>query len=274
MKFKFIFILFNIIITVFFIFIWLFPLISFGNNFTLVFWKQNWYLGLIIILILAGLNVFYALNHRLFSLLEKEDWPALALYLEERIFGRGRYSPRLVRLLANTYLVLSDSPAVLSLENKIALIKPELLERNALVFGAARILIKDYSGAADFFSSQMKSPAALNTQGRWLQFYRGFSLLLDKRAEDAAPDFTILVSESADALLTGLSAYFLAEIISRALQEQRTRLLAFADLGKGRLRETLKTQDAWNREVSKVQNEIHTAMLTKYLTEAGRWLYG
>jgi hypothetical protein len=274
LKFKYIFILFNVIIIFFFIFICLFPLISFGVEFTLAFWRQNWYLSLIIIFILAGFNVFYFLNRPLFSLLEKEDWPALTLYLESSIFGKGRYSPRLVRLLANTYLVLSDSPAVLNLENKIALIKPDLLERNALIFGAARILVKDYSGAAEFFSSRMNSPLALKTQGRWLQFYRGFSLLLARRTEDAASDFTVLASESADALLTGLSAYLLAEIIGKALPEKRTRLLASADLGKGRLKEILKTQDAWNREVSKVQTDIHTAMLTKYLNEAGLWLYG
>ncbi|MDL2230060.1 hypothetical protein LJC14_07420, partial [Treponema sp. OttesenSCG-928-L16] len=80
------------------------------------------------------------MNRRLFYLLEREDWPALVQYLEGKVMRGGNYSPRLVKLLANTYLVLSDPRSVMALERKLAAAKPALLDRNALVFGAARIL--------------------------------------------------------------------------------------------------------------------------------------
>jgi hypothetical protein len=171
-----------------------------------------WPLALLLFLILCGWNVFYVTNRRLFSLLEREDWPALAEHLEQRIFRRGRYFSPLVRLLANSYLVLSDFAAVQALENKTAIAKPALVAENALVFGAARILSKNYGAAARFFAEQIGQDKGKNAGVKhWLEWYHGFALFLDGQYAPAAEEFKALALSSADALITALAAFFLAE---------------------------------------------------------------
>ena len=97
---------------------------------------------------------FFGYNWKLFSLLEREDWPALAHYLEDRVVRKGRWNSRLVKLLANTHLVLSDASAVIELEMKAAAAKPAVLSKVALVFGVARVLKNDPSGAVAFFAAR------------------------------------------------------------------------------------------------------------------------
>ncbi|MDR1898412.1 MAG: hypothetical protein LBQ55_00200, partial [Treponema sp.] len=207
MKFKSIFIIFNIITIIFLLIIGLMPLVMLGPGFVRIFWRSGWPLILILVLALVLLNAFYLSRRRLYRLLEREDWPALADYLESAVIRRGRYSPRLVRLLANTYLVMSDSAAVNSLEARVAAAKPALLETDALVFGAARILGGDLAGAAKFFAARLEKARGGNRE--WVRWYYGFSRLLNRQFKEAAEEFKALAAVSSDALITGLSSYFL-----------------------------------------------------------------
>ena len=203
MKFKFIFILFNIIIVVFLLFIFIFPIFILGRDFSFSFWGISWPVALFLVLLLFAINLFYVYNRILFRLLEREDWPALAQYLEERVISRGRYSRQLVKLLANTYLVLSDPHSVINLEKKLSLAKPALIDTNSLIFGIARILAGDSKGAAAYFSHRVTLPKNENPQ--WIEWYRGFSCLLGEEFEISANSFLITVSESRLPLLIGLS---------------------------------------------------------------------
>jgi hypothetical protein len=237
---------------------------------------MSWPLALVLVVFLTGLEFFYFSNYRLFSLLEREDWPALAQYLEGRVIRKGRYSPHLVRLLANTYLVLSDSASVMSLENKTALAKPALVESNALVFGAARILGKDIAGAVNFFSVRLNAkPGKLRReQAQWLRWYYGFALLLDRRFASAADQFMPLAEEADDALVAGLSAFFLNDTLKRVLPERSLELKAAALDGQERVKRSLRTREDWNKEAAKIETEVHAAILYKNLGDAARWIYG
>ena len=190
MKFKFIFILFSATLLLFIAVLVLLPPIIFGPSFSGMFWKINWPFVVVLVLLLIVFSTFYFINRQLFLLLEKEDWPALVRYLEDRVIQKGNYSPRLVRLLANSYLVLSDSAAVMSLENKTAIAKPSLVDANVLVFGAARLLGNDISGAIRFFAVRrdIKKPGLRD----WVRWYHGLALLLDHRFEEASDEFSLL----------------------------------------------------------------------------------
>ncbi|MDR2371067.1 MAG: hypothetical protein LBD71_06275 [Treponema sp.] len=272
MKFKSIFIIFNIF-TVFFLLIIVFlPLFILDADFAGGFWRSAWPLGAVLVLALAVLDIFYALNSKLYRLLEREDWPALADYLESKVIRKGRYSPRLVRLLANTYLVMSDSGAVMSLENKTALARPSLIEKNALIFGAARILGGDTAGAAAFFSVRLDKGALKGGDALWVRWYYGFSLLLSRQFNKAAALFKVLVFESSDALIAGLSAYFLSDTLRKNAEDPLDCKEA-AEEGRKRIRESLKTAAGWRKEISRIETEIHAAILRKYLIEAGNWLF-
>ncbi|MDR1105553.1 MAG: hypothetical protein LBL44_04280 [Treponema sp.] len=272
MKFKSIFIIFNILIVFFLLIMMFMPLLVLGPGFSAGFWRSAWPMGAVLVAVLLFLDVFYALNSRLYRLLEREDWPALADYLESKVIRKGRYSSRLVRLLANTYLVMSDSAAVLSLENKTALARPSLVEKNALVFGAARILSGDTAGAVNFFSRRLEKEAGKGSDAQWVRWYYGFSLLLSRQFDKAAPVFRSMVFESPDALVTGLSAYFLSGTL-RKNAEDPLGCAEAAEEGRKRVRESVKTLSLWKKETARLETEVHAAVLRKYFDEAGNWLF-
>jgi hypothetical protein len=269
-KFKYIFIILNLTLFVFISILALMPLFLAGTP-GLTSWQTNLPFVLFLKLILIAFNAFYFINRRLFFLLEKEDWPALVRYLEDRIIQKGRYSPRLVRLLANSYLVLSDSAAVMSFENKVAIAKPALVDANVLLFGAARILGKDISGAIRFF--EVRKNTAKSETRDWVRWYYGFSLLLSRQTEKAAAEFSLLAQLSKDAVITALSSYFLEDTLSRALPEHGPELQSISKRGSERVLKALPRQKDWEREVSRLSAEIHAAILSKYMKETGRWLY-
>ena len=271
MKFKFIFLLLSITLLLFFVILVVLPYFMLGSSFSGSFWRQNWPLIPVWAFLFIGFNIFYFTNRRLFLLLEKEDWPALVRYLEDRIIQKGRYSSRLVRLLANSYLVLSDSASVMSLENKAAIAKPAIVDANALVFGTARILGKDISGALRFFETRKdRSKPGIR---EWMRWYYGFALLLNRQFEESAAEFSFLARVSKDAVIAALSSYFLSETIPRVLGENGPELLKISSEGRERVKKALPTLNDWKREISRLSTEIHAAALSKYMEETGQWLY-
>jgi len=278
LKFKYIFIIFNVIIVIFIALLLIVSFTVLKQGLAAAFLRSSWPLIALLAAMLIILDCYYYINRRLFYLLEREDWPALVQYLESEVFRKGRYTRRLVQLLANTYLVLSDSRSVVSLENKVAVVKPAFIEENALVFAAARLLSGDTAGAANFLADRMgiaKEGGAkvLRTKVLWIRFYYGLALLLDRHFPEAADQYMILCAESRDAAVTGLSAYFLSETISAFLPLRREELFLASEEGRKRVLKAFPGSAKWNRELSRLQNEIHTAILTVYINKATEWLY-
>ena len=271
MKFQSIFILFNIILVFFIAIICLSPALIPGADSIASFWRYNWILLFVLASVLISFDSFYLMNRRLYDLLEKEDWPALIHYLEDKILRQGKYSKRLVKLLANTYLVLSDSPAVMSLEAKAAMVKPSLVDENALVFGTARILGRDIPGAIRFFEAKLD--IAKPGLRQWIHWYYGFALLLNYQYEKALDEFSSLVKVCDDGVITGLSAFFMGTTLRKYLPEMKSLLEFTAQEGRDRVLKALPQLKDWDRETTKIKSEIHTAVLAKYMEKTGLWLY-
>lgn len=271
MKFKYIFILLNVTLFAFLAILIVMPLFFANSGTAGIAWQTNLPFVTFLAVVLIAFNTFYYINRQLFLLLEREDWPALARYLNIRVTEKGRYSPRLVRLLANCYLVLSDSAAVMSLENKVAIAKPALVDANVLLFGSARILGDDIFGAMRFFDLRRKT--AKGALREWVRWYYGFTLLLNRQVEAAAEEFSLLAQVSKDAVITGLSSFFLMDTLSHALPDQQGKFQEIAKQGGERVRKTLPLQKDWDREISRLSEEIHAAILSKYMQETGIWLY-
>jgi hypothetical protein len=287
LKFKFLFLFFNFIIVAFLLIIVFMPLILLGTE-GANFWKESfrnslWPLLVLLIVALIVLDVYYWSNRTLFRLLEREDWPALVEYLETRVLRQGHYSGHLVRLLANTCLVMSDSGAVRNLENKLALVRPALVTRNALIFGVARILGKDYEGALRFFAAHDKGfdrsgtpfPLSLpffdtGRSNQWLAWYHGFSLLLEWRFAEAADKFRPLALEAPDPVVAALAAWFLGDNLAGLVGGTCAEDAAAA---RERIRGALAGRKAWEREVAKTETELHTALIRRYINDTGNWIY-
>jgi hypothetical protein len=221
-------------------------------------------------LLLAGIGMYFIINYRLLSLLEREDWPALAYYLEQKIIVKNHYNVRNVRLLASSYLVISDYSSIQKLENKALLVKPSVIDKNVLIFGAARVLSGNHKDAVAFFRTRLDKCPEKDRQ--WMRWFLGFSYLLSGAFTQAEPELSSLAVSCDDAVITGLSAYFLDNSLAKnSLKPDECR--AAAENGRSRIVKVIKNAAKWKKEVDKTGAEIHTAIIRKYIDEAGNWLF-
>jgi len=270
LKFKHLIIIFSAIIIVIVLITSLLPLIISGHGSAVTFKYITLPLIIFMAVLLICMSIFFFINYRLFSLLEREDWPALAYYLEQKIYVKGRYSDRYVRLLASSYLVISDFSAVLKLENKILTAKPSLISKNVLIFGAARVLNGNHHEAVLFFKNYLEKCGQNDKQ--WMQWFYGFSQLLNGNFRQAEPEFSSLAVTSDSILITGLSAYFLRNTIEKHSSDSK-KCSEMAENGRERVRNSLNSHENWQREKEKLRAEIHIAIISKYINEAGKWIF-
>jgi hypothetical protein len=221
-------------------------------------------------LLLIVMSIFFFFNYRLFLLLEREDWPALAYYLEQKIYVKNRYSARNARLLASSYLVISDFQSVLKLESKALLVKPSVVNKNLLIFGAARVLSGNHTEAAAFFKSHLAKSGKKEKQ--WVRWFCGFSQLLGGAFAQAEPDFSSLAVSSDNVLITGLSAYFLQNSVEKHSQNPQ-KCHETAEIGRNRVIKAINNAENWKNETEKMGTEIHVAIIRKYIDEAGKWIF-
>ena len=271
MKFRTIYILFNVVVVISFLFVFLLPFFLLGPEYSLEFWKGNWYLALVFLLVIAALNVFFAANWKIFTLVEKEDWSSLSVHLVDKIFNKKRYSSRHVGLLVNAYLLQSDVEGIQRLENELAANRLDLLKRNAVLFGVTRLLRNRPEEASEFLKPFLDSKGAEARE--WLRFDYAFSLALQKRFVEATPFLTEGL-ESKDAVLCLLSAYLVGSLAaaSAATEDNQNELKARAEATRASLKKRFSNQ-RWNREVERAKGEIHIVVLSKLIDDAGRWLF-
>jgi hypothetical protein len=271
MKFRTIFILFNVVVITSFLFIFFLPFALLGPGSSLAFWKGNWFLALVFLALIAGLNSFFLLNRKTFVLVEREDWGALSAHLVGLMFPRSRFTAGRVRLLVNAYLLQSDIGGIERLEAELAAKRPDVLRKNALLFGVTRLLRGNPAEAEAFLAPYI---GARDAEARdWLRFDYGFSLVLQKKYAQATP-FLEEGSSSRDAVLCLLAAYLLGSVGAAAAGDERekTALAAKAEAARARLRKRYAIAK-WSREVERAKSEVHIVVLSKLIDDAGRWLF-
>jgi hypothetical protein len=271
MKFRTIFILFNVVILVSFLFIFLLPLLLLGPGASLTFWKGNWYLAILFLALIAGLNSFFLVNRKTFLLVEREDWGGLSAHLVGLMFPKGRFNSSRVRLLVNAYLLQSDIAGIERLEAELVAKRPDILRKNALIFGVTRLLRNKPAEAEAFFASYLD---AKDVESRdWLRFDYGFSLVLQKKAQ-AALSFLEEGTASRDAVLCLLAAYLLGSVGAADAADEAAKAAAVskAEVVRVRLRRRYSSAK-WSREVERAKSEVHIVILSKLIDDAGRWLY-
>lgn len=77
---------------------------------------------------------------------------------------------------------------------------------------------------------------------------------------------------SDDALITGLSAYFLdTSLANNSLKPEECRTVA--KIGKDRVLKAIKNINDWKKEASREATDIHITIIKKYIYSAGDWLF-
>jgi len=269
-KFKYLLVAFIIFIISILLVTVLLPSILIGPEFTLNFSNIILPIIIIIILIILGLSIYIFSNYRLLLLLEREDWPALAYYLEQKIYVQNRYNARKVRILSSTYLIISDYNALFKLENKMLLAKPAIIKKNALIFGAARILSGNYAEAAVFLKTQLQKNKVQEED--WIRWYYGFSNLLGGTFSQAEAEFLSLIVSSRNPIVIGLSAYFLTNSLAKNSSNSKDCLVA-AEKGREKVIKKLKKARNWKKEIKKMENDIHIAIIRKYIELTGNLIF-
>jgi hypothetical protein len=271
MKFRTIFILFNVVILTSFLFVFFLPIFLLGLGSWEGFWKGNWYLALVFVALIFGLNAFFVINRKTFLLVEKEDWGELSAHLVSLMFPKSRFRSSRVRLLVNAYLLQSDVAGIERLESELSSKRPDLLRKNALLFGVTRLLRNRTEDAEAFLRRYLDSKDVESLA--WLRFDYGFSLVLQKRLAEALP-YLEEGSSARDPILSLVSAYLLGSVgaASAGDEAERKALSAKAEETRERLRKRY-TRARWSKEVEGSKSEVHIVILSKLIDDAGRWLY-
>ncbi len=266
MKFKAIFSLFNGVLIVSFLMIFLMPLFLLGQEYFSMFWSRNWIIAVVFVLTLAALNTYFFMNWGLFKHLEKEDWPRLVSFLEDRILTRGQTRKMYIRMLLNAYLITSNTEGIRALEEYLKKKRPALIDAFSVQFGIPYLLMKDPAVSEGRFK-EMLGTERISDRG-WIRWNRAFSLIQLGRRDEARAELSGVLDTEREPVLRMLSLYLLdacagqdAETAKR-VEERRVSL-----------RSAVKDSDM-DKRIEKAAENVQVVILSKIVQDARSWLYG
>ncbi len=269
MKFKVLFVVFNIVLFFSFLTVFFLPFFILDGSYMREFWAKNWYFCLIFLLILGIVNAAFILNWKILTFLEKEDWPALARFLEIEVFDRARLSSRKVRLLADSLILLGDFAAIHKLERLLAEKKPRLLGTLGTRFASAYLLEGNHAETFRFASEHEHDTGA---NGDWLSFYAGFARHLEKKFPEAAERTISLAANARDPMVTALAGYLCGELLPRALPDRAAELSQAGASAKARV-SARYSRAAWDRYLEDEKTEMHVVILSKLTENLSTWAF-
>jgi len=265
MKMKAIFLLLNAVLALAFLVIFFTPLFLVGGDWFSLFWTRNWPIAVVFVLTLVAVDTYFLLNWKLFSGLERENWGEVAGFLEDRIFKRGRISTPRVRLLLNTYLVTSNTEAILALEAYLTGKKPGIIPRFSLPFGIPHLLSKEPKDAEAWFRSMLALPRLADRD--WVSWNHAFSLLQTRESDAARTELSALVDKVSDPVLLLLTIYLL-DVLARNDAAVESRVSSKRDLLKAR-----HTPASLQKAIEKSGANIQVVVLSRLLHDASQWLF-
>ncbi|HUX12496.1 MAG TPA: hypothetical protein VMW87_05680 [Spirochaetia bacterium] len=265
MKFKIIFVLFNAIIVFSFLFIFLMPFFILGWDYTQLFWSRNWFLGAIFVAIMAVLNGYFIANWKLFGFLEREDWDGLIGYIEHRLYDRKIYRAHEVKILINTYVVKSNTEAILRLETVLRAERERLIPVFALQFGIPHLLKNDPIDMEIYFGELKENPHCRDRD--WIVWNFAFSLMLQQKSEEAKAHLVAIAKSPRNPVLNLLTLYLLD-----AYGTADGEIAETVEKGKAAVRARFSA-DRWHQEIEKQKSNLQVLVLAKLIEDASDWTY-
>lgn len=265
MKFRLLFIVFNVVILTSFLLIFLMPAFVLGWEYTNVFWSTNWPVGLVFLVVLGALNGYFVYNWRVFTLLEREDWESLIDYLETVVLEKKRISRQRVRILVNAYVVTGKVEKIAELEGFLREVRPNLVPRLAIELGLPHLLSNDGARMVEYFG-EMKDRQGVSDPV-WIRWCYAFGLMTAGRYDEAKGELVAVLEETRDPLLRVLTAHMLEPFGS---QDEATAQRVSDE------RETLRvkfTRDKINRELERQRQNLQVLFLTSRIEEARDWVF-
>lgn len=265
MKFKTLFILFNLVIVISFLIIYFMPLFMLGWEYTSIFWAKNWFLPVIFVAVIGGLNAYFIRNWKLFRYLEAENWDELKVYLEEQIYDKNRFRGQFIRVMVNTYLVKSEVENIQRLEAHLADKAPEVRKKFALLLGIPYILSNNSVKMKEYFKEFLNEKQG--KEGLWIKWCYAFACFTGEDKENAKYLLLELSEQQQDPVLRLLTIYLL-----EAFRNDDPDIGPIVDRHVGEIKSAY-TASTWEREIEKGKKEIFLVILSKLISDATEWLF-
>lgn len=266
MRFRLLFLVFNVVIIVSFVLIFLMPAFVLGWEYTRVFWSTNWPIGAVFVVVLIGLNVYFLSNWKVFTLLEQEAWEEVRAHLESQLFDRNRASAQGIRILINSYVVTGSLERM---DRLAALLKekhPRLAARLALELALPRLLSGNGATMVEELGATSQVPGT--RRPLWIHWCHAVALMMASRLEDAKQALIVVTREARDPLLKLLSASMLQPY---GKGDEETR--AFVASAKAELTANW-SREKIGREVDRHRQNLHVLLLSSQLEKASDWAFG
>ncbi|MBN2440867.1 MAG: hypothetical protein JXJ04_05960 [Spirochaetales bacterium] len=265
MKFKSIFIVFNIVIAFSFLFFFLMPIVILGLDHFLQFASNYWVAFLLFIILLIIFNTYFIINWKFFRLLENEDWYGLITYLENKIYTQNRISKKSVKILINTYLCTSNTEGIKKLALFLKRRKPRFISEFSIQFSIPYLLADSPEESEAFFKKLLEDK---NLQHKdWIRWDYGLILMQQKKKAEAITAFSSLLFPDVDAIIFLLALYML-----NSLCYDNPRLTNTIDLAKKEFMEQ-HSLDQLIEKIEKDKNNIQIISLRSSIQEAFKWVY-
>ena len=266
MKFKTLFLLFNAIIVISFAFIFLMPLPVLGWEYALSFWGQNWLIAVLFVVLLAGIDSYFLAQWRLFSLLEREDWPGLTALLEEELGRRGVLSLQRTKIFLNACLISQNPGRISLLRDDYVSRKVKFLPKVALSLGLPLVLEGKAPAIEEFFGP-LAEDKRTGSDRPWIRWCLAFGRLLNQDAERARSLLERGLSDKSQPLLQLLSLYLLDNLKSGDFG-LRQRLETEKAVLAGRM-----TPKEWTVHIDRLKERVILVLfMEKLIGEARQWL--
>jgi hypothetical protein len=264
-KFKGIFLIFNIVLLVSVLFIFFLPFFVLGQDYTKLFWSKNWILAVFFVIAVISLNTYFIMNWTFLTCLEKEDWPGLAEYLETKIYKKRRFTKKYIKSLIETYMVSSRVDDITKLETRIRRAKPKIFNAFILQFGIPYLVKSDAIAIETYFAGFKDNESLENID--WIRWNYLFGLMLQERMVEGLQLLADLVSKTKDDVLLLLSLYMLDA------SSGRNKNLNEIVRGRKRYLKKKYTRINFEKEVEKNRTNLQVLVLSKLINDSMEWLY-
>ncbi len=263
MKFKTIFIIFNTIIGVSFLILFILPFIMLEiNQFSIIF-STNWIILCIFLFFIIVFNTYFIRNWKLFKLIEQENWPDLTVYLEKKIFKKKLYNKSIIKILINSYIVTSDLDAITKLYEYLKNNKKKIVKSFPLEFGIPFLLLNLPEESEKYFKSMLNEQKHKN----WIKWNYAFSLMRQNKKDEPIKLFSEILYDKIDPILMLITLYMYYPIVKNNQELYKPVQIKIEDFLNS------YSPNAWQKYLENEKKNIQAIILSKIITDAGNWIY-
>ncbi|POR03308.1 hypothetical protein AU468_05485 [Alkalispirochaeta sphaeroplastigenens] len=287
---KTVFFVFNLVVGVTFLLVFIMPLLFLGADVARMFWQANWYMAVLFVGALGCLNVYFISNWRFFGALEQEQWQEIVTILGARLRRWPLLRRSSVKLFVNACVVSARPEEIRKLEEDLRTKCPSLVRRNVLRFGVPYLLSSDGESVVRYFrefrpsrerKKTFRSSGKFSSHEGWIEWCYAFGLLMTGRTGEAHLVLDNLVRMTSPGIVQAVALYLLnayegpppQDCSAEAPPEEGREVPPSAAEQKEDLLTHLP-RDAWEKHLVAAQGELHVVILGTLLQDVALWLYG